>query len=558
MLITLLSWLLIFAISLIIGFFLLKICKFGGIKTLDVTILSGMVFLTVYAQFFSLFAKVGLLSNLILLLFCIIIGVIYRKDLLVYIMSGAGFSSTTSKHVLFGITVFIILISVFLASGPVIQYDTYLYHAQAIRWIEESGIIPGLGNLHNRLAYNSSIFSLQALFSFSYLKPYSMHSVNGFFVAFFLLYSVLTLNVFRGQKLAASDLFKFGLIFYYCFGGVKTYVSSPGSDILTLSMVLYIAMKWSELCEKKTGESDDFTHDYGLLSLFALWAISVKLSSALMVLLAIYPAIVLIRAKKWRDITLFVIIGFLIVLPFLTRNVIISGYLLYPYPALDFFSFDWKMPAWIAAYDSQEIMAYGRSMRNHADYTAPFSTWFPVWYSELTLRYRLLVWLNPFSLLVCLVYVGFLVKKKVDFPRITLFLVLSANLLMWFFSSPLIRYGMVYLILLPILITGVILDKVGDSKRNIIITYSFTCLILAYCALSMLRHIEVQGKTPLLHPSDYMVKQCIAVEWQGNYIYLPTDDDRTCYHHFPSTTAAYRLEMIELRGVDIRSGFRAK
>ena len=41
--------------------------------------------------------------------------------------------------------------------------DTGLYHAQAIRWIEEYGVVCGLGNLHSRFAYNSAAFALCAL-----------------------------------------------------------------------------------------------------------------------------------------------------------------------------------------------------------------------------------------------------------------------------------------------------------------------------------------------------------------------------------------------------------
>jgi hypothetical protein len=43
-------------------------------------------------------------------------------------------------------------------------YDTDLYHAQTIRWYNEYGTPPGLGNLHTRLAFNSSWLSLAALF----------------------------------------------------------------------------------------------------------------------------------------------------------------------------------------------------------------------------------------------------------------------------------------------------------------------------------------------------------------------------------------------------------
>lgn len=556
MLITLLSWGLIFASSFVIGFCLLKMTVYkakddSGLLSIEGFVLIGLLFQTVYAQSFSLFFKVGLLCHL--LLFVIFLGGLlgFYKQLISYLKERI---LGERRHLLkLIIAIFIILICAFLSSGPVIHYDTDLYHAQSIRWIEEYGVLPGLGNLHNRLAYNSSFFSLQALFSMKFMLPYSLHSLNGFFICLFLLYSVLTLGIFHGRKISGSDVFKTGLIIYYCFGEVKTYVSSPGSDILTLSMVLYLGMKWSELIEKQaaSNEKADFIPEYALLCLLAVWAVTIKLSSALFILLAVYPAGMLIAQKKWRNIACCLILGLLIMMPFLARNVIISGYLLYPYPALDLFHFDWKMPADLVAYDSLEIMAYGRSMRSHADYAAPFRIWFPVWYGELILRYRILVWLNPFCLIVCLIYMVRLFIKK-QTALFILFLVLIASLLFWFFTSPLIRYGMVYLMLLPILLAGIIAAKIRRKHWGDMIMFA----VLAIAGISMLRHIEIQGKTSLFVPQDYGVRECTLVEWESTAIYLPVHDDRVGYHFFPGSPSADRLRPITMRSRDLKGGFK--
>jgi len=564
MVVTLLSWGWIFVSSFLIGYCLLKVflrlskndLHSQNEMSLDMVLLFGLVTLTVYSQFFSLFAKVGLLSNLIVVVFLLLILVVYRQPLSAYINK---VKTQKPNLAIIIITIFIILICVYLASGPVILYDTDLYHAQAIRWLEEYGIAPGLGNIHTRLAYDSSFFSLQAFYSLRYIMPYSLHSLNGFYVAFFLIYSVTTMGIFHDKKIKTSDLFKLGLIFYYCFGEVKTQVSAPGSDVLTLSLVLFLAMKWYELNERESdGEkAADFIFDYSLLAVLAVFAFTVKLSSGLMVLLVVYPAFLLIKEKKWREIMLFVVAGFFILLPFLARNVILSGYLLYPYPALDLFSFDWKMPADLAAYDKLEIMAYGRAMTNHADYSAPFNIWFPVWYSELTIRYRFLVWLNPICLLLCIGYLIILIKKA-RFSQVTFFVVSISSLLLWFFTSPLIRYGMVYLLLLPILVTGVILEKLNRTKWDKRINYIALCVVLIYCGLSMIRHIGVQGRTPLFHPNDYVVRECRQIEWEGIMLFLPIHDDRVCYHHFPGMQPEFRLATIELRSDNIKDGFRVK
>lgn len=65
-----------------------------------------------------------------------------------------------------------ILVTCWIASRAMIpptNYDSGLYHLSAIRWINEYPIVPGLGNLHGRLAFNSSFFTYVAALN---LYPY--------------------------------------------------------------------------------------------------------------------------------------------------------------------------------------------------------------------------------------------------------------------------------------------------------------------------------------------------------------------------------------------------
>lgn len=69
----------------------------------------------------------------------------------------------------------------YFTSRGYIHYDSDLYHAQSIRWIEEYGVVKGLGNLHERFAYNSASFALSALYSMKFLLGKSLHTLSGFF-----------------------------------------------------------------------------------------------------------------------------------------------------------------------------------------------------------------------------------------------------------------------------------------------------------------------------------------------------------------------------------------
>jgi hypothetical protein len=146
------------------------------IKSIDTITFTGIVISTIYAQIFSLFYKVGLAANVILITMSCIIYIVYRRNLLQYLKD----IKNNITPIKVAIVVIITLIWCYCTSRGYMHYDSDLYHAQSIRWIEEYGIVKGLGNIHVRFAYNSSFFALQALYSMKFLIGDSLHAVNGF------------------------------------------------------------------------------------------------------------------------------------------------------------------------------------------------------------------------------------------------------------------------------------------------------------------------------------------------------------------------------------------
>ena len=147
----------------------------------------GLVAVTVYSQFFSLFDGVGLVANLILSVCAVAVVCCYRKHLggmLQEMWAAIRKNREGERGKVFAI-LFLFLLFAYGASRGIIHYDTSLYHAQSIRWIEEYGTVRGLGNLHCRLAYNSSSFALSALYSMSFIGGQSYHCAAGW-LAFLL------------------------------------------------------------------------------------------------------------------------------------------------------------------------------------------------------------------------------------------------------------------------------------------------------------------------------------------------------------------------------------
>lgn len=551
MIVTIISWCWIALTSFLCGFGVLHLTldrKRADFRGPEMYILCGLCVLTVYSQVFSLFYKVGFLATALLAALSMGAALVCRKSLRNFLKKMLG---ALTKPSFFLPALFIMGAVLLLTVLPAVHYDTDLYHAQSIRWIEEYGVVKGLGNLHNRLAYNSSFFCLQALFSLKFALNQSLHSLNGFITAVMLIYAVATLHIFRKKRIATSDLLKLGLVFYLCFTDTRFYISSPNSDILTLSLVLYICAKWAEYTENTSQEK---TQDYGLLCLLAVWAVSVKLSAGLLVLLAIYPAALLIRRRQWKTIACFLAAGALIMTPFLARNVIVSGYLVYPYSSIDLFDVDWKMSSFTAQDDSREIMAWGRGMTQRENYEAPFSQWFPVWYGGLDMVYRVMLWLNGLCLLGTVVYAVRAVWKRKKMERLVLLAAGGACLMMWLLTSPLIRYGEVYMILMPAVLCGFGLEHFQSKAAG----YLAVGIFLAFGAAAWGRFAVSCGMPPVLRPADYSWRKAQQQQLGEITVYVAADGDQLGYHYFPGTVNQSRLEKIALRTGRLEDGFCLK
>lgn len=549
----LISWMWIGISTFLWGFACTKVInKISGYekKALDFIIILGLCFLTVYAELFSLFYKVGAVASAVLFVVNLVIFLLLKKEITAFVMKCLSAPKIWYKIVVLMLCTGLILM---ISSTAVHHYDTYLYHAQSIRWIEEYGIVPGVGNLHNRLAYNSAVFSLQALFSLEFLIGRSLHSVNGFIVVLMLGYALCTMKIFREKRVFASDFLRLLLIAFLLNEQNCEAISSPGSDILALGLVAYIVSKWTSYWED--GERENAP--YVMLSLLGVYAVSVKLSAAMVVLLTLMPAVSLIRNKKWMQIIAYISLGLIIIIPFLIRNVIISGYLVYPYPELDLFNVDWKMPEYTLLFDRNEIKAWGWGLNDVSRFDAPLKEWFPVWIGSMGNPMQKMFYLNMMLLLPSVIYGIYRGIMKKEWNSLLMIITMISCFALWFIGSPLPRYGSIFLMLLPIFILGKFMQYLMRDKKAGI----WFCGIYVVCILSCMEipinYLSKNDIHKFKSPDYYQIEA--NVKMLGDVmIYTPVNGDQIGYYKFPSTPYGRRLDLIELRENGLRKGFRMK
>jgi hypothetical protein len=224
------------------------------------------------------------------------------------------------------------------AMGPGSAYDTGMYHLPAIDWTKSFPIVPGLGNLHGRLAFNSSSLLYAATLDVGPWSGRSHHIVNGLF-----LFALLIQIVFRIYQLPCSrESRRAHCIFDIAFLTPTLmpiqssfFISSLTTDVPT-AIVLFVAtsMLFAQLVSAAKHRAEN-ERAYNLVVLTTMLgvAVTLKLSAAVFSVVAWSLAVIWwLRHYQGSKILItktlswIVTISFTLGLSWLGRGVILSGY----------------------------------------------------------------------------------------------------------------------------------------------------------------------------------------------------------------------------------------
>jgi hypothetical protein len=563
---TLLVWIYIFLLTTLAGHFVFR--TLGKLQRKETSAepsttelsITGLTFLGIFLSIFSLFLKIGLAANLSLFTLCFIYFLIARDSIFKDFKNIVNGFKQLPSIVKVLISVYLVLILIAAQSVPAVS-DTGLYHIQNIKWINSFKIVPGLGNLHGRFAFNNQSFLAEALFSFSFLKPDFFHLLNSYLM---LILSV-TLIIQVNKKLTHDILRAFmyaGLFILLQVFYLKS-ASSPTPDIFSLAGIWFIFIIY---LEKITGENGNKLYWIPLLAM-AFFMITVKLSAFPVALVAVL-FMVESSHSLLKNILLISFIAVLVFVPYFIRNYIISGYLVYPYASIDIFNPDWKIPVQYVSEMRSVISSHAQT----GDWlTRTFSEWFPIWFGHLSTGFKILsgyILISP-ALILGLYFHSDNLRKRFG-KELKIVAICFLAILFWFVSAPNFRFVYAFLLFYVLITCSIIINSVsgklsasgftGRLKEKIYKVLPVTApILLVLISILFLFTLNLGGlRQSVFFPARFREVPCNKIKANNFIVNIPADGTYCWNSPLPCSIVQKDIGItdIELRGAQLKEGFR--
>lgn len=332
------------------------------------------------------------------------------------------------------------------ATDHVGQFDTGLYQATAVKWNATYALVPGLGNLHGRLAFNSSHWLYAALLDVGPWKERTFHLANGLLLVVLAAASVTSIaRLCRGTRrpVRSADIFM-------AFMLVPILREVLGRNLVSLSpdlpaFALGIVVTRSLLRFAELGEMSRCEERYALMEVVLVSAVgvTVRLSFAAFAVMALIAVAVLWWRRRQRRGTGVPGVSFAlwltgvalvaVWLPWMVRGVVLSGWPFYPVP-VGGVPVAWQVPRALAISELCWVRSWARQPGAFWPDVLGSWSWFGPWWRHTLPQVArpLLIALLGYGLagLVCLL------RRRVRRFHAFCFLPAAVSLCTWFWAAP--------------------------------------------------------------------------------------------------------------------------
>ena len=455
MLLILLSWIYILITTINFGFLFRKIFRIQDCHIIIHQVL-GLFLYAIITSCFAFFIRIHIEYYLFILLINISISYIYKKAFKQHLIS---FSQSYKQFKLQYKILYTFLFFLILAQSSTLPYllDNESYYIQTIKWINEYGFVKGLANLHMFFGQKSSWHVLQAGFNFPFISNV-FNDLNGFLFVLIGFYAIEKLNDFKGGS--NNQSFNFGLILIFTLLLIQ-FVNTPSPDLIIFLIAPYIFYQF--IIHYKSITNNDFKVFLSLV----LFLCFVKVT---MIVLSFLVLIIYVKNYKTLKNETFkhIILSGIILILFLVKNAIISGYLFYPIETLDLLNVDWKQPKELIKFYKKGTFSAG--MNNTEVSSFGFLEKIKFWFTIPKLH----GFFNKIYIILIVIFPWFIYKSKNKSGLTILYALGILQLIILWNSSPQYRFYLVFVIFLFIQIFTLVF-----RKKNIGIAIVYLSIIMS-------------------------------------------------------------------------------
>lgn len=386
------------------------------------------------------------------------------------------------------------------------NFDSGLYHFGSIRWMNEYPIVPGLGNVHWRLALNQSYFGFLSLINI-YPLLNKGYAVGGLFLLYLASFSLI--QTARTQDVSWRWLVG-GVVFIY-LGYLAGTLPNPSPDTAVGLLEIAIFVLLFRMIKNYKSDPSQDLRDAIVIMFLSFSLATVKLSSAVFAAMSVFvvlffqfPACRRAYRGYFKVFVLLVLLGCVHIL----RGYLLSGLPLFPSTLAGAWQLDWAVPIELVKFEVNLIYSWGRQPGEMVvNQVLGQWGWVSSWLETISLSGQLLFCIATAFMFLNLV-VGLRSATRSDAKEyLILYLPICSTFLFWFLTAPDPRF----LGAVPALYFGLslwIFNSICIEKYQIRpvlyrapYKYFFWIAALFICLISLklagLRAISFDGWTPI-------------------------------------------------------------
>jgi hypothetical protein len=445
-----------------------------------------------------------------------------------------------------------------MSSWTIVHPDTLGYHAQTIQWIEKFKAVPGLVHLHVRFGYQGLWFVDCALFSFSFAGTEGITFLNSTVLLWFFIFMItrIDLNLFKqGNKIYCLLWVVLLMQSMWSYTQVRLTATSASPDFIATLFILAVIYLLIVKDQKHLTASH-----WLLVTCLSLVAVTIKLSVAPILLIAVVPALLSLFSRKIKVFFAVLAMSAITFTPFIARNIITSGYVVFPSTFIDATNVDWKYGNELTVREKNYITAYakkqGVATKEEIDAVNKMtpSEWLPGWWQNRSTADKAIM-----ILLLLSFFTGLLSIKRIigsGFIPILVLITMLTGIIFWFMNAPDPRFGFGSILGFIGAIAYLILNKKEIPINKSLLLSIMVAAIVGMMAYTGYRFINFFSKDQILSPLGIVRSGYKTFDCEGIKINTPIDGKDFGITPVPCTDPG--CEKFSPRANEVKDGFRAK